>query len=186
MLRSADYIYDNVVIADEKNTTKQFCKKAQVGVDFSVARVYKIITPGIIRKSHSKVSQYEEIKPSRIDELFPEEEFIGWFLPKGTYLIEPNEGVQLGPNDTGYFIQRSSFNRSGASVISSVFDPGYTTASKDGIGTFTLRMNVDNENGVYFEKNTRVAQMLVFENEDTELYDGQFQNGRTTSKLLEK
>lgn len=184
MLRNADYIYNNIIIADETNTTKQFCKKAQVGVDFSVSRVYKITTPGIIRKNRSKVSQYEEIKPSKIDELSTEEDFIGWFLPKGTYFVEPNEGVQLGPNDTGYFIQRSSFNRSGVSVISSVFDPGYTTTSEDKVETFTLRMNVDNENGVYFEKNTRVAQMLIFENEDTELYDGQFQNGRKISKLI--
>lgn len=32
MLKNAQYIYDNIIIADEVNTTKKYCAKAQVGV----------------------------------------------------------------------------------------------------------------------------------------------------------
>lgn len=39
MLKNAEYIYENVIISDENNTTKQYCKKAQVGVDLSVKNI---------------------------------------------------------------------------------------------------------------------------------------------------
>ena len=48
MLRNADYIYNNVIIADELNTTKKYCKKAQVGVDLSLRSVNKIVSRGCI------------------------------------------------------------------------------------------------------------------------------------------
>ncbi len=48
----------------------------------------------------------------------------------------------------------------------------------------TIRIVVENEKGLYLEKDSRVAQMIVATSEDTVEYDGQFQGGLTKSKLV--
>ena len=185
MLRNADYIYNNIIIADEVNTTKKYCKKAQVGVDLSLAKVLKITSAGIVLKDKTKVSEYEEIKT--IKHSYENQDIEVWSLPKGTYIAVTNEGTQFGPNDTGYVIQRSSLNRCGVTLLACVFDPGFTTRREDGsIESVSMRIIVENENGVYIEKNARIGQMIIFENESCNLYNGQYQGGRMTSKLIKE
>lgn len=181
MLRNAEYIYENVIISDEVNTTKKYCKKAQVGVDCSLAEVYKIVKPGFIYKDKSHVAEYELIEKTKV--ATGEKIFAGWYLPKGSYMICLNEGCQFGSNDTGYLVQRSSFNRSGCTTVSSVWDPGYTSREGDKVSKMSIRLNVDTDQGIYIEENTRIAQLLVFENESTTEYNGQFQGGSLRSKL---
>ena len=126
----------------------------------------------------------EHIKYPYSDRIGRELEFDGWFLPKGSYIIEVNEGCHFNKNDTGKYIQRSSLNRSFVTIISSIWDPGFTTEDESGIHNPTLRLNVDTEEGFYLEKDARVAQLLVITSEDTELYggkDSQFQGGKRTS-----
>ncbi len=179
MLKNANYIYENNIIADEVNTTKQYCKKAQVGVDVTVRDILWIEGFGQILSDKTCVPRYASIPKHR----FNGRE--GWFIQKGTYIVNLNEGVQFGPNDTGIFIQRSSLNRSGCTVVSSVWDPGFTTQAGEVINAPTLRLVVNADN-IFIEENARIAQLIIFENEDTELYDGQFQGGRTKSKLEDK
>lgn len=186
MLKNAEYIYNNIIIADEINTTKQYCKKAQVGVDLSLKRVYGISTPGIIYTDFSDVSVYEEIPPGQLS--IPVDRKIrplnGWFLPKGTYLVELNEGVCIPEDIACYIIQRSSLNRSGCTTVSSLWDNGYTSQDGEQINTITIRLNVDTEKGIYIEKNARIAQLIAYSTEDTTLYNGQFQGGLAKSNLL--
>lgn len=184
MLRNADYIYENVLKADGVNSTLDYCKKAQVGVDLSVKSFKQILTPGCILKSKSIVSQIKSI-PKKKQEAFGNT-FTGWYLEKGTYILELNEGCAFGSNDTGLIILRSSFNRCGCTVVSAVWDPGYTSVSEEdvSVGTMSVRFTVDTANGVYVEENARIAQLLVFENEEASLYSGQFQGGRFESKLV--
>lgn len=182
MLRNADYIYENVIISDEINTTKKYCKKAQVGVDCSLSEVYKLSSAGVILKSKSNVSKYELINKDHY--IVEGVKLYGWYLPKGTYMICLNEGCQFGNNDTGYLVQRSSFNRSGCTTVSSVWDPGYTSKDANGnVSKMSIRLNVDTDQGIYIEENTRIAQLLVFENESTTDYNGQFQGGSLRSNL---
>ena len=68
--------------------------------------------------------------------------------------------------------------------MSSVWDPGFTTQAGEVINAPTLRLVVNADN-VFIEENARIAQLIIFENEDTEMYDGQFQGGRIKSKLEE-
>ena len=179
MVKSAHYIYKNNIIADEKNTTKQYCREAQVGVDCTLKEVYKIKGFGGIYGDKSIIPDYEVVSKVNIWDGKK-----GWILDSGTYIVKLNEGVQFGPNDTGLFYQRSSLNRSGAEIISSVWDPGFTTQSETSIEAPTLRLNVHADK-LIIEENTRIAQLVVFENEDTSQYDGQFQGGRIKSKLEE-
>ena len=169
MLRNADYIYENNIIADEVNTTKQYCKKAQVGVDVTVNKVY------VIANQEGSVLKDKTIVPDYLEYCTADNS--GWVLYKGTYIVALNEGVQFGPEDTGFFIQRSSLNRCGCEIISCVWDPGFTTQSGDAINAPTLRLSF------YLEKNARIAQLIVAQNEPSELYNGQFQGGRLKSKL---
>ena len=85
----------------------------------------------------------------------------------------------------GYIIQRSSLNRNNAETVSSLWDPGFTTAQEQVVNTITIRLIVENEAGLFLEKDARVAQLLVFNSEDAEQYDGQYQGGRKDSKLIE-
>lgn len=61
---------------------------------------------------------------------------------------------------------------------------GFSTQNGDAINTMTIRIVVENEKGLYLEKDSRVAQMIVATSEDTVEYDGQFQGGLTKSKLV--
>lgn len=183
MLKNADYIYDHIIIADGVHTTKEFCKKAQVGVDLSVQKVFKIATTGKIYKDFSDVSQYECVEPQEID---AEKHLQGWHLPQGTYLLELNEGVQIPEDIACNIIQRSSLSRSGGMVFSGLWDNGYTSADEQGVNAITVRLNVDTPLGLILEKNARVAQIIAFSTEQTNLYNGQFQGGALKSNLLEQ
>lgn len=178
MLKNADYIYNNIIIADEINTTKQYCKKAQVGVDVTAGSISWIEGVGQILTDRTIVPDYVPVPKQRY------EGRRGWFLRSGTYIVNLNEGVQFGPQDTGIFIQRSSLNRSGCTVVSSVWDPGFTTRAGNDINAPTLRLVV-NADHIFIEENARIAQLIIFENDPTDLYDGQYQGGRTRSKLEE-
>ena len=186
MLKNAQYIYDNIIIADEVNTTKKYCKPAQVGVDLSIKKPMKIVSMGAVLKDKTYAPDYEDISKVKVTIPGKNGESIetdwGWRLKKGTYILVLNEGCKFGPNDTGYIILRSSLNRSGTSVQSAVWDPGYVSQNGDIISPMTIRLIVDTDE-IFIEENARVAQLLVFENEDTVMYSGQWQGGLTKSNL---
>lgn len=189
MLRNAKYIEEHNIIYDDKNTHK-IGRKAQNGFDVTVKSVYKNLYPGLVTKDKTYVTKYIEIPVKHLKYPYPEfigkeVEFEGWFLEKGSYIIELNEGCQFGPNDVGYYIMRSSLNRNFVTIQSALWDSGFTTQDEEGINGPTLRLTVDTEEGFYLEKDARVAQLIVATGEDTELYgstgNSQFQGGRKTS-----
>lgn len=181
MLKNAAYIEKNIIIADNINT-KIIGKKAQVGFDLSVKNIYDVVDAGFVSKNKTYVATYVKRPIEKLR--YKDIEFEGWFLPKGAYILETNEGCQLGPNDTAYILQRSSLNRNNVATVSSLWDPGFSTQNGDAINTMTIRIVVENEKGLYLEKDSRVAQMIVATSEDTVEYDGQFQGGLTKSKLV--
>lgn len=185
MLRNAEYIYNNILKADETNTTLQYCKKAQVGVDLTVRNVLDFQRAGIVLKSKTYASATKPIPMVARDSLDNSgEKITGWFLEPGTYIAELNEGCAFGPNDTGYLIMRSSLNRSGVGIESAVWDPGYTSVDGDKTFPMSIRMTVSNPYGFFVEKDARIAQLVVAENESTSIYNGQWQGGRNVSKLV--
>lgn len=184
MVRCADYIWNNIIIADEVNTTKQYAKKAQVGVDLSVKEIRPFLEAGYTLKGKTYAAKTKALE--KIEFEAPDgNTYRGYFIPKGSYILTLNEGCKFGPNDTGYIILRSSLNRSAVSVCSAVWDPGYHSINEDGsVYPMSIRLTVENEHGFYLEENSRVAQLIVFENENATLYNGQWQGGETVSKLV--
>lgn len=167
MIKTANYIRNNVLIADEKETTLKYCKET-TGVDLSVKNFYRITTPGCISQARTIVGTYEKL-PKRTFSI-PQANTIltGWFLPKGDYICALNEGCKFGPTDIGYIVLRSSLNRNGVSLTSAVWDPGFTTKDKEGVvHSMSVRLTVDTDLGVYVEENARVGQLLVFEADKT-------------------
>ena len=183
MLRTAKYIRDNVLIADEVNTTLQYCKDA-TGVDLSAKNFYTLSNAGIVYKDKTKVYPYKVLdKIDVVDSSLPRD-FRGWYLPQGSYICELNEGCKFGPNDVGYIVLRSSLNRNCVSLYSAIWDPNFTTRDGDKVNTMSVRVNVDTPKGVYIEENARVGQLLVFDIEDgATQYTGQWQGGAVKSNL---
>jgi len=76
-------------------------------------------------------------------------------LNEGIYLISFNEVVNI-PNDLMAFVRpRSTLVRSGATIFSSLWDPGYS-------GKSNCLLVVLNENGIKLKKNARIAQIVFF------------------------
>ena len=178
MLKNANYIYDNNIIADGKNTTKDFCKKAQVGVDLTVKRVFVFTSRGSVGKA-TYLPNYMELQPYThgINENINDGKEYWNLLGGDTYIIELNEGVKLSSNETGFMIMRSSLNRCGVRIDSCVWDPGYSCESKNGIKPASVRLTVDNAFGFKLYKNSRICQFIVAECEESKLYNGQWQGG---------
>ena len=184
MIKCAQYIWDNIIIADEVNTTKQYAKKAQCGVDLSVRNVKRFTNFGYTLKDKTFAAPTEVLEKTTMPT--PKGESVtGYYLKPGTYELELNEGCKLGPNDTAMIIVRSSLNRCAVSAYSGLYDAGFDTQTTDGkIYPMNLRITVDNPCGFFLEENARVAQIVIFENEDTEMYMGQWAHGATISNLI--
>lgn len=172
MLRNSNYIKDNILIADEKNTTLKYCK-ASTGVDLSVKTFYTLESAGVLLKNKTIVGEYKEVEKQSNDKFSS-----GWFLPRGEYICALNEGCKFGTHDVGYIVLRSSLNRNCVNLTSAIWDPCFTTKNANNeIENMSVRLSVLTDKGIFIEENARVGQLLVFEIEDgaTE-YSGQYQS----------
>lgn len=92
--------------------------------------------------------------------------------PNSTYLIEFEQGIKtLNPNEWGFILHRSSLNRTGVYVTSSLWDPNFST---DKMGTTLHTGDIP----VILPKGTRIAQFIIFDCEEVpeeDLYNGQWQ-----------
>ena len=102
--------------------------------------------------------------------MYDGEKQYGWELKPGTYDVTCNEGCDIAANRTAMVRQRSSLLRNGAIIASSIFDPGFKT---NNIGTVMIVTK-----DIFIEQDARIAQMYFHENNEGELYDGQFQNDK--------
>jgi len=94
-------------------------------------------------------------------------------LKRGTYLIVFNEIVKMSNDLIGFLRPRSSLIRSGASIFSSLWDPGYCGKSSSLLVVF-------NKNGLKLKKNARVAQMVFVKlsKATKKIYSGIYQKER--------
>jgi deoxycytidine triphosphate deaminase len=137
-------------------------KFAQVGYDLSIKSISKLKGGGKVLKDKTIVNDLEEVLYNGFDN--------GWWLDPGTYDVTCNEGCDIAANRTAMVRQRSSLLRNGAIIASSIFDPGFKT---NNIGTVMIVTK-----DIFIEQDARIAQMYFHENNEGELYDGQFQNDK--------
>lgn len=119
------------------------------GFDLTLKEVRKFKTPGQIDFGNvrRKVSETEPLP-------FDEDGLL--LLPQGTYLVIFNEELCLPPNIAAIARPRSSLLRSGATVETAVWDPGYRGRSR-------ALLMVCNSAGITLEKNARIVQLVFME-----------------------
>lgn len=140
-------------------------KPAQVGIDLSLAKVQKISVGSVVFTDATYIDPtgYQDETTTWVDGREC------WVLDPGTYAIEFNEGCKFPENTAGFIIHRSSLYRTGTSIVSPVWDPGFHTEKMGTVMIVNVRLIV--------EVNARVAQIVVHTTDEaSELYQGQWQN----------
>lgn len=89
-------------------------------------------------------------------------------LLRGSYLITLDPKMNIPKNQMWLLKPRSSLVRMGAFIDSGVFDAGF-------IGRGQVLLTVTCLHGIELYKDARVAQMIGFEGEQTEGYNGIYQ-----------
>jgi deoxycytidine triphosphate deaminase len=95
-------------------------------------------------------------------------------VAEGTYLVQYAETVTIPPNIMAQVIMRSSLQRMGARLFSSVYDSGYTGK---GVGLFVLSQPI------YIHEDARVGQIVFFDAESSKEYDGIHKGEGITKKI---
>ena len=138
--------------------------KAQVGYDLTLKEV-KQINGGIVMADKTIVDDYTEIMPTKNTN-----GKLIYKLEPGTYSVTFEQGVKLPTNRTAFVRHRSSVLRCGGIITSGVYDPGFAVDEMGGVLIATK--------SIIMEKGARVAQIIMFENQESEAYDGQFQGNK--------
>ena len=144
------------------------------GFDLTVAEVGQFDGRGVLGRSNASRS-LPEVTPLQFDR-------DGWVdLPAGPYQIVFNEIVDL-PNDLMALGRpRSSVCRMGATLITAVWDAGYT-------GRSTALLVVENPAGVRLEQSARLLQLVFFTlNAPTARgYDGAYQGENLVTRRTDQ
>ena len=93
-----------------------------------------------------------------------------FILPAGEYSLTFEQGVKLPSGKTAFIRHRSSILRCGGIITSGVYDPGFEVDEMGGVLIATQPITI--------EKGARVAQIIIFDNFDAELYAGQWQGNK--------
>lgn len=127
-------------------------------VDLKLGKVFEI--------SDSMFEIDEENKKHRgSTEVYPDAD--GYFvLPPGHYEVIMENTIEVGDNEAGWVITRSTLNRNGIFLTSGLYDSGY-----NGVMAAVLHVNC----GIAkIQKGTRIGQYLNFDAEMMSKYDGDY------------
>ena len=127
-------------------------------VDLRADKFFRVAdTDFVISEDHKQHRGSIEIEPD-ID---------GWFyLGEGHYEVIMKNIVNVGNNDAGWVITRSTLNRNGLFLTSGLYDTGY-----NGVMAGMLHVTIG---PARIKKGTRIGQYLNFEAESIKQYDGSY------------
>jgi deoxycytidine triphosphate deaminase len=169
-MKNAHFIYDLITETDVDQEGKPILRaqKAQVGVDLTLRSVTKMTGGGFILADPEK-PRHGGTQALPVEALVTDKKIHeGWHLAPGAYAIEFDQGLKPLPKDcTAFIVDRSSVGRNASEVRSSVYDPGFTTP------IMGARLYVWEQ--IFIEQHARVAQLVIHDNEDADLYKGQYQ-----------
>ena len=127
-------------------------------VDLRLARVYRI------NGSLFEVSN-EHKKHRGSEEITPDQE--GYYLlAPGSYEVVMENIINVGPNEAGWVITRSTLNRNGCFLTSGLYDSGY-----HGVMAGVLHVTIG---PARIKQGTRIGQYLSFDSESLSSYDGDY------------
>ena len=141
----------------DPKTQMQMC-----GIELTLNRIECFISAGAIAFDN-KERRISETKNIDFDES-------GWaFLESGSYLVTFNEIVNVPRDMAALARPRSSLLRSGATMETALWDPGYRGRSKS-------LLVVYNPHGIMIRKNARLLQLVFLKlNEKSHAYSGIYQ-----------
>ena len=127
-------------------------------VDLRADKFFRVAdTDFVISEDHKQHRGSIEIEPD-ID---------GWFyLEEGHYEVIMKNIVNVGNNEAGWVITRSTLNRNGLFLTSGLYDTGY-----NGVMAGMLHVTIG---PARIKKGTRIGQYLNFEAESIKVYDGSY------------
>ena len=127
-------------------------------VDLRADKFFRVAdTDFVISEDHKQHRGSIEIEPD-ID---------GWFyLEEGHYEVIMKNIVNVGNNEAGWVITRSTLNRNGLFLTSGLYDTGYA-----GVMAGMIHVTVG---AARIKKGTRIGQYLNFEAESIKVYDGSY------------
>ena len=156
MLNNADQV-EQLLQTNDKGA------KAQVGYDLTLKELKQIVG-GTVLCERTQVNEYLEVPT------FVKEGKTIYTLSPGTYSLTFEQGVKLPSNKTAFIRHRSSILRCGGIITSGVYDPGFEV---DEMGAVLIATEP-----ITIEKGARVAQIIIFDNSEAELYDGQWMGNK--------
>jgi deoxycytidine triphosphate deaminase len=89
-----------------------------------------------------------------------------WHLEPGTYEVVMENIIDVGADEAGWVITRSTLNRNGVFITSGLYDSGYHGVMAGAMHVTTGPFRV--------KKGTRVGQFLLFKAESLHKYDGSY------------
>jgi deoxycytidine triphosphate deaminase len=144
--------------------TRNLGAKAQVGYDLTVKEIKRIVG-GIVLADKTIVEEYVPILPTKT----PTGKLM-FHLTPDTYSITFEQGIKLDLNHTAFIRHRSSILRNGGIITSGVYDPNFEVEEMGAVLITTKPLSI--------EVGARVAQIIIFENNLSEAYNGQFQKSK--------
>ena len=135
-------------------------------VDLRVDKIFKVSTKEfVISESGKEHRGSEEIEP----------DMDGWFyLEEGHYEVVMKNMVNVGHNEAGFVITRSTLNRNGLFLTSGLYDTGYA-----GVMAGMLHVTIG---PARIKQGTRIGQYLNFEAESIKVYDGSYGKNKEHDK----
>ena len=134
------------------------------GFDVTVATVSEFKTAGKVDFDN------KERRLSKLNELQPNDDG-WWFLTPGVYFVTYAELTTIPLNVVALARPRSSMLRSGVTVDTGVWDPGYS-------GRAGSLMTVFNPAGLWLKHGSRIVQLIFFPIDATSAYAGVYQGER--------
>ena len=127
-------------------------------VDLRVDKIFNVSGRDFTISEETKEHRgSEEIQPDMDD----------WFyLPVGHYEVVMQNIINVGKDEAGWVITRSTLNRNGLFLTSGLYDTGY-----NGVMAGMLHVTIG---PARIKKGTRIGQYLNFEAESIKEYDGSY------------
>ena len=97
-----------------------------------------------------------------------------FFLEPGHYEVVMENIINVGENEAGWVITRSTLNRNGLFLTSGLYDSGY-----HGVMAGVLHVTIG---PARIKKGTRIGQYLSFDAESLSTYDGDYGIGKAHDK----
>jgi len=131
-------------------------------IDLKVDKIFEI------DKKDFAINEEQKVHRGSV-EMMPDEKG-DWILTPGCYEIIMEGEVEIGDDEAGWVITRSTLNRNGLFITSGLYDSGY-----NGVMAGALHVEVGNAR---IRKGTRVGQFLLFKAESLSQYDGDYGKGK--------